>query len=216
VSRLLDAVVRPPDFGFEVCATLRREKGDWKMPIELTCPCGKRLQAPDDYSGRQGRCPACGRLLTIPGRNDAVAGVVPFSDKAAQAVAAAPELPGPKHASAPEGAVTPTAGPAPELRNGERGGSGIDDNRQLTGLGCVVTLLSIAVVFGVAVPIVRWRDPETGQPLPRFVAIMSPLLIGATLQAIVSLFLRFLGFPIWKERETDVKRCRRPVNRVAD
>jgi hypothetical protein len=82
----------------------------------------------------------------------------------------------------------------------------MDDNRQLTGLGCVVTVLSIAVVFGVAVPIARWRDPATGQPLPRLVAIISPLLIGATIHAIVSLFLRFLGFQIWKELETDVKR----------
>jgi hypothetical protein len=176
------------------------------MPIELTCSCGKRLHASDDYSGRQGRCPACGRLLTIPERNEAVAGVVPFSDKAAQAVFAAPELPGPKHASGSEGAETPSTRSAPETRDGERGDSGIDDNRQLTGLGCVVTLLSVAVVFAVAVPIVRWREPATGQPMPRFVAIISPVLIGATIQAVVSLFLRFLGFPIWKERETDVKR----------
>jgi hypothetical protein len=67
-------------------------------------------------------------------------------------------------------------------------------------------LLSVAVVFGVAVPIVRWRDPETGQPLERIVAIITPILIGATIHGIASLFLRFLGFPIWKERETDVKR----------
>jgi hypothetical protein len=58
----------------------------------------------------------------------------------------------------------------------------------------------------VAVPIARWRDPETGQPLPRLVAIISPLLIGATIHAIASLFLRFLGFQIWKELETDGKR----------
>jgi hypothetical protein len=176
------------------------------MPIELTCPCGKRLRAPDDDSGRQGRCPACGRLLSIPGRNDAAAGVASSSDEALQALFAVLELPGPKHSDAPEGAVTPTAGSAPTPLDGERGGSGIEDNRQLTGLGCVVTLLSVAVVFGVAVPIVRWRDPVTGQPMPRFVAIISPLLIGALTQGIVSLFLRFLGFQIWKEREADVKR----------
>src|SRR5262249_42783992 len=36
------------------------------MAIDLTCSCGKRLQVSDEYAGRQGQCPACGRVLDIP------------------------------------------------------------------------------------------------------------------------------------------------------
>jgi hypothetical protein len=36
------------------------------MSIDLTCSCGKRLQVADEYAGRQGRCPVCGRTFEIP------------------------------------------------------------------------------------------------------------------------------------------------------
>ena len=37
------------------------------MPIQFYCPnCGEFLEVDDDLEGRQGECPACGALLTIP------------------------------------------------------------------------------------------------------------------------------------------------------
>jgi hypothetical protein len=81
-----------------------------------------------------------------------------------------------------------------------------DDNERLTGVGYVVTVVSVIVVFGAALPIVQWRDPETGQPLPRLVAIVSPLLIGALFHGIASVILRLIGLPVWateKQDETD-------------
>jgi hypothetical protein len=85
----------------------------------------------------------------------------------------------------------------PELKKDGR------DNTKLTGAGCIVTLLSTAVIFGAALPIVRWRDPVTGQPLPRAVAILCPLLIGAAFHGIASLILRLVGFPVFSKPEKD-------------
>lgn len=36
------------------------------MPIEVQCPCGKILNAPDEYAGRRIKCQVCGELLTVP------------------------------------------------------------------------------------------------------------------------------------------------------
>jgi hypothetical protein len=36
------------------------------MPIRFTCACKKKLKAGDDLAGKKVRCPACGRLLTVP------------------------------------------------------------------------------------------------------------------------------------------------------
>jgi hypothetical protein len=77
------------------------------------------------------------------------------------------------------------------------------DNARLTSAGCIVTLLSTAVIFGVALPVVRWRDPVTGQPLPRFVAILCPLLIGAAFNGIVTVILRLIGLPVFSMPEKD-------------
>jgi hypothetical protein len=176
------------------------------MPVELTCSCGKRLQVSEDFSGRQGQCPACRGLLQIPERTATVAWVVPSSDKAKQAVFAARGLSGPKRPNASQDAVTPTAGTAAELHDGERGSSGAHNNVKLTSVGCVLTLLSVAVIFCVALPIVRWRDPATGQPLPRILAIISPIVIGAIFHGIVSLLLRFFGLQIEKKQETDMEK----------
>lgn len=157
------------------------------MPIELICSCGKRLQVPEDCSVRQGQCPACGRLVPIPEYSDTASGMVPFSGKASHAVIAAPALPRSRHEEEREDAEARAKG-------------------ELTTIGCVLTLLTVAVIFGVAVPLVRWRDPETGQPLPRTIAIITPFLIGAAFQAIVSLLLRIFGLRIWKKREMDGER----------
>ena len=36
------------------------------MAIEVPCPCGKHLRAPDDAGGKRVKCPSCGRMLNIP------------------------------------------------------------------------------------------------------------------------------------------------------
>jgi len=81
-----------------------------------------------------------------------------------------------------------------------------DDKAKPTCVGCVLMLLSVAVIFGVALPIVRWRDPATGQPLPRYVAIVTPLLIGAAVHGIGSLFLKLIGVRVWSKRESEAER----------
>ena len=78
-----------------------------------------------------------------------------------------------------------------------------DDNAKLTAVGCILTLLTVAVIFIVAIPIVRWRDPETGRPLPRMVAIMTPFLIGAVFNAVGIGLLRLLGLRIWSRPPQD-------------
>ena len=64
-------------------------------------------------------------------------------------------------------------------------------------------LLSVAVIFGVALPIVRWRDPLTGNELPHEVVIIAPILIGAAFHGIGTLLLRLVGLRIWTKPETD-------------
>ena len=78
-----------------------------------------------------------------------------------------------------------------------------DDKAKLTGVGCVLALLTVAVIFGLAIPIVLWRDPETGQPLPRMVAIFTPFLIGAAFQGICTVLLRLVGLRVWSTSEKD-------------
>src|SRR5262245_49323909 len=128
------------------------------MLIELTCSCGKRLQASDEFAGRQGQCPACGRPLQIPARSATVTGMAPSSDEAAQAVFDPPTLAWPKGPGGKEDTETPPAESAADLHDRERGGLKEDDNAKLTVVGCVLVLLTVAVIFGVALPIVRWRD----------------------------------------------------------
>jgi hypothetical protein len=36
------------------------------MSILFDCPCGRKLSVGDDHAGKQGSCPACGRILDIP------------------------------------------------------------------------------------------------------------------------------------------------------
>jgi hypothetical protein len=42
------------------------------MAIHVTCECGKQLHAPDEFAGRQTRCPACQRPLTLPAAGAAI------------------------------------------------------------------------------------------------------------------------------------------------
>jgi len=36
------------------------------MPINVHCDCGKTLRVKDEYAGRSGKCPACGRRVDVP------------------------------------------------------------------------------------------------------------------------------------------------------
>jgi hypothetical protein len=76
-----------------------------------------------------------------------------------------------------------------------------EDNGKLTAAGCVLTLLTVAVIFGSALPIVQWRDPETGQGLPRTVAIFTPFLIGAAFYGLVTGLLWIVGIRTWVSAE---------------
>jgi hypothetical protein len=176
------------------------------MAIGLTCSCGKRLLVSDEFAGRQGQCPACGGLLQIPERDATVTSVAPSSDKSAQAVAAALGLAYPKDPAATEDAVTPLAGSAAESHHMESGGPEEGGNEKLTGVGCILTLITVAVIFGVAIPIARWRDPATGQPLPRVVAIASAFVIGAAVHGFGSLLLRLIGLQVWSKRKMKAER----------
>jgi hypothetical protein len=76
------------------------------MPIDLTCPCGKRLRVADSFAGGQGRCPACDRVLEIPEQNPLASGAGPFPLEETEAVSSTPGLAGPAESGAPEDAVT--------------------------------------------------------------------------------------------------------------
>jgi hypothetical protein len=58
-------------------------------------------------------------------------------------------------------------------------------------------LITVILILGVALPIVRWRDPATGQPLPQELAIFSPFIFGAAFFGTASLILRLIGLPAW-------------------
>jgi hypothetical protein len=73
------------------------------------------------------------------------------------------------------------------------------NNEKPTAVGCVLTLLTVAVIFGTALPIVQWRDPETGRALPRIITIFTPFLIAAVFHGICLGVLRLLGVPVWKK-----------------
>jgi len=78
-----------------------------------------------------------------------------------------------------------------------------DDKPKLTRVGCLLTLLTIAVILGAALPIVQWRDGETGKPLPRMVAVAAPFVIGAVFFGISTALLRLVGLRIHSESRTD-------------
>jgi hypothetical protein len=73
----------------------------------------------------------------------------------------------------------------------------LDVRAKMTVPGCILTLLSTAVIFGLAIPIVHWRDPDTGEPLPRIMAIVAPLLVGAAFHGLGTLLLRLVGLHVY-------------------
>jgi hypothetical protein len=78
-----------------------------------------------------------------------------------------------------------------------------DEESKLTAAGCVLALFTIAVIFGVAIPIVHWRDPDTKQPIPREAVIAAPFVIGAVFHGIGILLLRLVGLRIWSKSDTE-------------
>ena len=104
--------------------------------------------------------------------------------------------------------ATPPSESAANSHDAKRAGFKDEDNTKLTPVGCVLTLFTVAVIFGVAIPIVRWRDPATGQALPRIIAIFSPLLIGAAVNGVATVLLRFIGVQVLVKQEKDAEKER--------
>jgi hypothetical protein len=65
----------PLDSGFLAGSALERwavrlSGRNLALAIVLDCDCGRKLQIPETYAGREGRCPSCGRTLQIPRSDD--------------------------------------------------------------------------------------------------------------------------------------------------
>jgi len=142
---------------------------------EITCStCGRPVQGDE--------CPYCRAATAIATPEHAAqAKVTP----PASSDSAFSEGPPPVHA-APD--RTPLAPPED------------DPKSKATAAGCCLTLLSVAVIFGSAVPIVTWRDPDSGLPMPRMLAIAAPLLAGALCYAVGVGILKVLGVRIVQKR----------------
>jgi hypothetical protein len=78
-----------------------------------------------------------------------------------------------------------------------------DSNEQPTLAGCLLIALCVAVIFGSAVPIVRWRDPISRKSLPTELAIALPILAGGICYGIGSVICRLLGIPVVARRKQD-------------
>jgi RsiW-degrading membrane proteinase PrsW (M82 family) len=59
----------------------RDARGDFGMPVVVTCACGKKLKARDDQAGRRFRCPGCGGEVVAPSPVVAAPILVPSSFK---------------------------------------------------------------------------------------------------------------------------------------
>ena len=78
-----------------------------------------------------------------------------------------------------------------------------DGNSEATLAGCLVMVLSLAVIVGVALPVVRWRDPASGQPLPRMFSIAVPVLAGAVCCGIATGILKIFGVPVSRKTKRE-------------
>jgi hypothetical protein len=77
------------------------------------------------------------------------------------------------------------------------------DNGQATPAGCVLVALSVAIIAVVAVPIVQWRDPETGLPMSKWVCVITPILAGAVFYTIGAGILRLFGVAVERKPNGD-------------
>jgi tetratricopeptide (TPR) repeat protein len=78
-----------------------------------------------------------------------------------------------------------------------------DDNSQMTVPGCLLMLLSLAVLSVVAVYLVTWRHPVSGAPLSRWVSIIVPLLAAALCYGGGTAILKFLGVAVDVEQKEE-------------
>jgi hypothetical protein len=81
-----------------------------------------------------------------------------------------------------------------------------EDKARPTMAGCVLMVLSLAVIVCVALPVVEWRDPNTGFALPRMVAVVLPILAGAAVYGIGTGILKLFGIPVLKHDGNEEKR----------
>lgn len=72
----------------------------------------------------------------------------------------------------------------------------VDEGDRLTVPGCLLTVVSLAVIGGTAVPVVTWRDADSGRPMPKMVAILLPLVAGALCFGLGSALLNLLGLSV--------------------
>lgn len=56
--------------------------------MRFSCTCGKRLEAPESAAGTRGRCPGCGKVLTIPRPEEATLGPEPGAASGEEAASA--------------------------------------------------------------------------------------------------------------------------------
>jgi hypothetical protein len=71
-----------------------------------------------------------------------------------------------------------------------------DKDGQSSVAGCLLMVVCLAVIGGVACYVVTWRDADSGRPLPRDAAILVSLFAGALCYGIGTAILRILGLPI--------------------
>src|SRR5438552_15601702 len=77
------------------------------------------------------------------------------------------------------------------------------DGGQPTRAGCLLAAVSAALMLAAAVPIVSWRDAETGRPLPRMIAIVAAACVGAICYGIGAAALRMFGLAVWTTPKHD-------------
>lgn len=125
------------------------------MPIFLTCQCGKKLQALDQYAGKQIRCPICGKILDVPATNAQVGrSAQPVSSQSIQS--RIPATPSP-----PTSAIQPAR--AIETRAGRRWWP------WLAAMGFFVVLgVGLAVYLGPWLPETGTSEKEKPPPKKTF------------------------------------------------
>jgi hypothetical protein len=153
--------------------------------LEFTCSkCGQSLLPIEGDRIDFIICVACGAMTMAEKREQAKVTAAPPSDEGIRAG---------------EPPVRPGWDPTTSNRSED------DPKSKPTVAGCFLTLLCVAVIFGSAVPIVTWRSPDSGLPLPRIIAITAPFLAGAVCYAVGAAILRLFGMPIFARptRRTD-------------